>query len=371
MAFFFRPPPPPPAPIGVPLPTGVDCDSYERFIFKPLENAFSSLAQSLQDLRDDPNEAHSHYLLTRFLTVMGDDSLGPIWPVLYPTSTFENSILGHLNAIREEFKDLPTPTLPPSQLPPNPLDFAPVVTAIEKGFKDLKDENATSLKSFADAVKSSAPPPPPKPKPKQAHPPPKKILLPQAVIRFRDHVDPESRPSFTDLVANLNNKLHLDNEYSHVRVVGVKWTTASNLLVRAQAPSPNILTNALQNVVPTMPFLGCIKDIIPNVKWSRVVLSSIPSGKTPDSPAYSSYSLHAELAAANPDYSDLTIRQFPSWLRNPDHLADGQLSSASFAFEDPDGSLARHLIGTSLTAFGNLRCVIKPWAPPKKPPQGN
>ena len=119
-----------------------------------------------------------------------------------------------------------------------------------------------------------------------------------------------------------------------------------------------------------MPLPGRIKDIIPNVKWSRMVLSSIPSGKTPDSPAYSSYSLHAELAAANPDYSNLTIRQFPSWLRNPDHLADGQLSSASFAFEDPDGSLARRLIGTSLTAFGNLRCVIKPWAPPKKSPQG-
>ena len=59
MALFFQPPPPPLAPNIITLPPGADCDSYEQWIFKPLENALSSMAQSLQDLNDDPNEAHS------------------------------------------------------------------------------------------------------------------------------------------------------------------------------------------------------------------------------------------------------------------------------------------------------------------------
>ena len=183
-------------------------------------------------------------------------------------------------------------------------------------------------------------------------------------------MDPQSWPSFTDLVDTLNTTLLCDNQHSHVRVVGVKWTAASNLLVRAHAPSPNELVDALESATALMALPAYIKDIIPNVRWSRVVLSNVFSGKTPDSPAFSPQIIHNELAAANPEYRNLTIRQFPTWLRNPRSLKDSQLSSISFAFEDPSGSLARQLTGSSLTAFGNLRCTVKAWAPPKKPLQG-
>jgi hypothetical protein len=57
-------------------------------------------------------------------------------------------------------------------------------------------------------------------------------------------VDPATQPSFTDLVSTLNNRLREDNKFSHVRVVGVKWMAASNLLIRTQAPSPNELVAA-------------------------------------------------------------------------------------------------------------------------------
>ena len=67
----------------------------------------------------------------------------------------------------------------------------------------------------------------------------------------------------------------------------------------------------------------------------------------------------------NPNYALLTIRQLPSWLRNPRTFKDGQISSISFAFEDHDGSTARRLAGTTLTAFGNLRCTLKAWEPKK------
>jgi len=71
------------------------------------------------------------------------------------------------------------------------------------------------------------------------------------------------------------------------------------------------------------------------------------------------------LVLNNPNYALLTVRQFPNWLRNPSTFKDSQLSSISFAFEDHDGSIARRLAGTTLTAFGNLRCTLKAWVTTK------
>ena len=55
-----------------------------------------------------------------------------------------------------------------------------------------------------------------------------------------------------------------------------------------------------------------------------------------------------------------------SWVCDPKSFKDGQVSSVSFAFEDPDGSHINRLVGSSLTAFGNLRCSIKAWTTLKK-----
>ena len=53
----------------------------------------------------------------------------------------------------------------------------------------------------------------------------------------------------------------------------------------------------------------------------------------------------------------------------PQILKDGQISSITFAFEDPDGTHISCLLETSLTVFGNLWCSTKAWAPQKKNPQ--
>ena len=121
-------------------------------------------------------------------------------------------------------------------------------------------------------------------------------------------MDPQSRPSFTDLVDSINTNLICDNHYLHVRVVGVKWTASANLLVRAHAPSPTVLVDALESATQLMTFPAYIKDIIPNVRWSRVVLSNVFTGKTPDSPAHPPHIIHHELSAANPEYKNLIIR---------------------------------------------------------------
>ncbi|KAF9784558.1 hypothetical protein BJ322DRAFT_1021289 [Thelephora terrestris] len=245
---------------------------------------------------------------------------------------------------------------------------------METNITNLQVETLASLKSYADAAKVSAPitppPPPPPSKPPQPKPPLKRNLLPQAVIQTKGKTDPKSLPSFVDLVTTLNKSLHKHPKHSHVRVVGVKWTAASNLVVCAEAPSPSALVNTLKGVQASITSnLLIIKDIIPNTRWSRVTLSHVFTGKEPDSPAYSPEALHEELFTHNPNYMSFIIRQYPSWIRNPKNFTNGQTSSISFAFEDPDGTHAQCLIGTSLTAFGNLRCTLKAWVSPKKTAQ--
>ena len=150
----------------------------------------------------------------------------------------------------------------------------------------------------------------------------------------------------------------------------MKWTVASNLLVCAQAPSPSILVAALEAVQEVLTEHYTIKDIIPNTRWSRVTLSHIYTGMDePNSCAFSPEEIHKELTTHNPTYAALTIQQLPSWVHDPESFRVGQVSSISFAFEDSDGTQAHQLLGSTLTAFGSLRCNIKAWVPPKKTPQ--
>ena len=122
-------------------------------------------------------------------------------------------------------------------------------------------------------------------------------------------------------------------------MVGMKWTTASNLLIYTQEPSPYESVDTLDSATALIATPVPIKDIIPNTRWSCMVLPNIHSGKTPNSPAHSSGILDWELISANPEYNDLTIRQLPSWLCNPELLKDSQLLLVNLAFKDLDGSL--------------------------------
>ena len=96
-----------------------------------------------------------------------------------------------------------------------------------------------------------------------------------------------------------------------------------------------------------------------------MTLSHIYTGKEPDSPIFDSEAIHEELTLNNLSYARLTMRQLPNWLRKPEGFKDGQISSVSFTFEDPDRSIAPRLAGSTLTAFGNLRCTIKAWVTKK------
>ena len=370
MALLLQPPPPPPAPLSYTPPSESEIREINASVVNPLEKVIENVILYLQDLEDTPNESFKYHLLTDIYDVLNMEAHRPIWPILYPSSLFTDTITTEIRSLRMDLNNLPNQMArqaPPPQPPPTNNAS---VAALDRKIDDLKKETTSSLKSFAEVVKASVItptlPPPHPPKAKNQPPALKGNYLPQAVIRYRGHVNPANRPSFVSLVAKMNTSLHDSPKHLHVRVVGVKWTSSSNLVVRAQAPSPSALVAALQAVQASISSdLLIINDIIPNTRWSQVTLSHVFSGKGPNSPAYDSNTLHEELALNNPNYALLTIRRPPNWIRNPMVFKDGQMSTISFAFEDPDGGTAHRLLGTSLTAFGNLRCTIKAWAPKK------
>ena len=50
----------------------------------------------LQDLEDTPNESFKYHLLTSIYDVLNLEGNRPIWPVLYPSSLFSNTVTTEL-----------------------------------------------------------------------------------------------------------------------------------------------------------------------------------------------------------------------------------------------------------------------------------
>ena len=143
-------------------------------------------------------------------------------------------------------------------------------------------------------------------------------------------------------MSGIDTSLHNSLKHSHIHVVGVKWTSFSNLVVHTQASSPLTLVAALKVIQDILSSnLLIVKDIIPNTRWSCVTLSHVYTGKGPNSPHYNPDTIHEELAANNLSYAHLTIQQLLNWIHNPSTFKDGQISTISFTSEDPDGNTAQ------------------------------
>jgi hypothetical protein len=366
MAFDLVPPPPPTAPLSYSPPNDELEVGLDLGIFEPLREVMNVTIRHIQNYNTINNPSIPFYVASGVHDILFNERMAPLWELFPSQPAAPDIIFAELRAIRAKLNS------PPHPHDPNPPAHPDTVALATLGRKinELKNETKTSLKSFAEAAKAPAHQPPPlnpttKPKPK--NPPLRGERLPQAVIQFQGRVDAKSRTSFTELVPLLNSSLCKNNKFSHVKVVGVKWTQISNLAVRTQAPSPMVLVAALKAVQASITNdLLIIKDIIPNTRWSCMTLSHVYTSKEPNSSTYNPEDIHEELVLNNPNYALLTIRQLPAWLRNPSSFKDGQVTSVSLAFEDHDGSISRKLAGTTLTAFGNLRCTLKPWVP-KKP----
>ena len=105
-----------------------------------------------------------------------------------------------------------------------------------------------------------------------------------------------------------------------------------------------------------------------NVKWSKLLINSVPVGINETRGPWTLEECHRSLVAHNPSYASLTITQKPSWIRPPSSLTKGSKSSLMVAFEDPDGSARRQLLASKQLYLHGARAKVTRWKEtPRRP----
>jgi hypothetical protein len=162
--------------------------------------------------------------------------------------------------------------------------------------------------------------------------------------------------------------------HSQVRISTAKWTFQGNLVLtvgpdtmatQLQATSQFITSLLSTNLAQAGPPLPLTSQ--PNVRWSKVLINSVPTGIMKDHPqAFTPAECHAALQANNPSNRSLRVTQLPSWVKPPSSYSPGQVSSLVVAFEDPDGTLLSSLLSPHhLFLFGSA-AELRWWK--QKPP---
>ncbi|KAI9434763.1 hypothetical protein BJY52DRAFT_1231070 [Lactarius psammicola] len=190
---------------------------------------------------------------------------------------------------------------------------------------------------------------------------------PSVVVSFSHSAWDGARPTSAELCDGINNAL-LAAHIEQVRISAARWTARENLILTG---SPTTTAQNLQLAFPTIhqhlaesypdsQDLPTPRTIRPNVKWSKILINSVPTGVLNLKPAKTPDECHTALIADNPTYASLHVTQRPSWVRNPTSYSDNTVSSLVMAFEDPDGSVARGLLaGKVLYIFGACATLRK------------
>ncbi|KAF8496117.1 hypothetical protein F5888DRAFT_1907381 [Russula emetica] len=268
------------------------------------------------------------------------------------------------------------------------------LTALQGKFSSLENTVLALAKATLAHSKDTKPPPPPpaqtaQPKPQQSKGPATphtyaaKAASPQCpsiVVGTAAYSWPDNqRPSPSDICATINSTLK--TSHAQTQLSATKWTQKGNLVIW---DGPNTTAHHLTAALPTISealqsSLSALSDsapstpppVRPNVKWSKLTLNNIPTGKTTTQGAHTPEDCHQTLLTENPSYASLIITQKPSWVRDP---SSGKVASSSltFSFEDPNGTVAQALLHTrQLYAFGHVG-LIKRWKqkppPPKRAP---
>ncbi|KAI9431604.1 hypothetical protein H4582DRAFT_2062582 [Lactarius indigo] len=213
--------------------------------------------------------------------------------------------------------------------PPPPTE--PLPQNALKDIADIKKSLSALQKALASSTQTSKPPHTPKPtqagplaqkKPKAtapsfanvtALPPRPSVVISLAHLDWKDN-----RPSPAQLCTSINSALAAaQNDQVHISTV--KWTARDNLVLMG---GPNTMAHHLQLAIPTIhqhfsERIPASHDshpihIRPNVKWSKILINSVPTGVSPTTSAHSPDTCHAALVSENPNYATLTITQRPS-----------------------------------------------------------
>ena len=291
---------------------------------------------------------------------------------------------------------VPEPTVPalppPQSLPEDPKPPPGGAGGKGKG-KASKAQKATkeqaapsppTTQSPAKAPKANAPAPAPAPTRTTSYaaatatkPKPKPVTRPSLVISLchttlTSTLRVQAGTLAPRLVDVCNQALESDARHANVRVSAAKWAPLGNLVVFA-GPDTNltqlqqshhIITSAIEAALPQPVPLSSR----PNVKWSKLLINSVPTGVTASAPAHSREECHQVLLRDNPSYRRLRVTQLPSWVKKPSLYEPNSSSSLVISFEDPNSSslsslvAARHLFG-----FGAQLTVCKWRQPPPSP----
>ena len=119
------------------------------------------------------------------------------------------------------------------------------------------------------------------------------------------------------LVEICNEALRSEACYTSVRLSAAKWAPSGNLVVfmgpdttLTQLQSTHhLITSAIEGTLPGAASLSSC----PNVKWSKILIGSMPTGVTDcTSQAHSHEECHQVLLRDNPSYHRLQVTQLPS-----------------------------------------------------------
>ncbi|KAI9431174.1 hypothetical protein H4582DRAFT_2063032 [Lactarius indigo] len=237
----------------------------------------------MKDVKTSLNTFLSHPTIT---SVLGNPQSHPSDPSLHTVLNGINNIKSTLQSLQH----MKATTTKPNNTPPK----APPPTAGQVN-KQNKPPGSTPP-TFAKAA---------------ALPPHPSVVISLADIDWQGE-----RPNPPTLCSSINDALNLAQN-DQVHISAVRWTVCGNLILMG---SPNTLAHQLQLAIPTIQqHLAehhldlCPTDppltIRPNVKWSKILINSVPTGVSPTSPAKSPDECHQALITENPSYASLSITQ--------------------------------------------------------------
>jgi hypothetical protein len=293
------------------------------------------------------------------IRLLGSNPLNATPTTTQPSDSLRKEILAIKDTVSALSKAMSSSSKAAAQKAPNPSTLTPDQCGHPKN-KVQKTSGVTHMPTYA--TKAATPP------------------RPSAVVDLRSITITGPRPSESDICHHLNRALSESAAHKQVQLSAVKWNAKGNLiLVAGLRTSATHLNAALDHITMAIGSLIPPSDDTPfqtraNVKWSRILLNCVPTGvntvHTRKTKAHTPEDCHRALAEENPIYAALHITQEPSWVKNPDSYTPGSASSLTFAFEDPDGTLAASLLSTKiLYAFGAM-ALVKKWKhkPPTKQP---
>ncbi len=162
-----------------------------------------------------------------------------------------------------------------------------------------------------------------------------------------------------EVVTHLNAKLV---DAHHPVTLSAAWWMAKNNLVVTAGPDTSAyqLTQVSHFISNTLSiYLSHDSSPLPittheNVKWSHLLINSIPTGASSSHGPYSPSECQQALMADNPAFWTLHLMQPPSWVRAPSTYGPSSILSLVVAFEDPLGESLHSLVaGKTLFAFGH------------------